>query len=104
MKTFTKKVENFICAHCGAEVIGNGYTNHCPKCLWSCDVDINPGDRASNCGGMMKPISVSFEKNEFIIKHKCEKCGKEKRQHAAENDNTDELIKLSTNPKFIFGE
>ena len=27
---------------------GNGYTNHCPKCLWSKHVDINPGDRGAN--------------------------------------------------------
>lgn len=103
-KKFTKTVENFSCAHCGADVIGTGYTNHCPKCLWSRDVDINPGDRASTCGGLMKPVSVETKNNGYIITHKCEKCGKIKRQHSAENDDTDELIKISTNSKFIFGE
>lgn len=24
-----------MCEHCSAEVLGTGYTNHCPKCLWS---------------------------------------------------------------------
>lgn len=103
-KKFTRNKENFICAHCGADVIGNGYTNHCPKCLWSRDVDINPGDRDSTCGGMMEPISIESKKDHFVITHKCTKCGKIKRQRAAENDNTDELIKISTNSKFIFGE
>lgn len=103
-KKFARKIEDFNCAHCGADVIGNGYTNHCPKCLWSRDVDINPGDRASTCGGMMRPISVESKKDGYIITHKCEKCSKEKRQSASENDNTDELIKLSINSELIFGK
>ncbi|MBN1324913.1 MAG: RNHCP domain-containing protein [Alphaproteobacteria bacterium] len=104
MKKFIKNVENFTCAHCGAVVKGNGYTNHCPECLWSRDVDINPGDRSSDCGGMMKPIAIEICKDYFIITHKCEKCGKIKRQHSASNDNSDKLIELSTNPDFIFGK
>ena len=32
---FTKKIEDFTCDHCGYNVKGKGYTNHCPKCLWS---------------------------------------------------------------------
>jgi hypothetical protein len=104
MKKFSKKVENFTCAHCGADVFGTGYTNHCPKCLWSRDVDINPGDRASECGGMMKPISVEVAKNGFIITHKCEKCGKTKRQHSAPDDDINTIIELSKNPDFIYGK
>ena len=57
MKGFTKTVEDFNCAHCGAVVHGNGYTNHCPHCLYSRHVDNNPGDRLATCGGMMRPIS-----------------------------------------------
>ena len=104
MKRFTKTVENFICAHCGADVLGNGYTNHCPKCLWSRHVDNNPGDRQSNCGGMMCPISVEQKNNEFIIIHKCEKCGKIIKQHASENDDMDTIIAISSNSDFIFGK
>ena len=104
MKQFTKRVENFTCAHCGAEVQGNGYTNHCPKCLWSKHVDNNPGDRLSDCGGMMAPISVEQAAGQFIITHKCEKCGKTIRQHASDNDDMDAIIALGTNPDFIFGK
>jgi len=104
MKTFTKRIENFVCAHCGADVLGNGYTNHCPKCLWSKHVDNNPGDRASDCGGMMKPISVTPDKNGYIITHKCEKCGKTIKQHSSENDDIDAIIAISTNPEFVFGK
>jgi len=104
MKTFTKRKEDFICANCGTHVVGNGYTNHCPKCLWSKHVDNNPGDRASTCGGMMKPIAVQPEKDGFIITHKCEKCGKTIRQHSAENDDIETIISISSNPDFIFGK
>ncbi len=103
-KHFTKKVEDFNCAHCGAVVHGTGYTNHCPMCLWSRDVDVNPGDRASLCGGMMEPISVNAHKDRYIIRHKCTKCGKEKNQISADNDNMDEIIKISANSDFIFGK
>ncbi|MEI6494481.1 MAG: RNHCP domain-containing protein [bacterium] len=85
--TFIKNKEDFICEHCGVEVKGSGYTNHCPKCLWSKHVDIYPGDRAAICGGMMKPIKVEMQKGEFIITHKCEKCGHEKRNRASLEDN-----------------
>jgi Zn finger protein HypA/HybF involved in hydrogenase expression len=104
MKRFTKNKENFTCAHCGADVLGNGYTNHCPKCLWSRHVDNNPGDRQSNCGGMMRPISVESRGGEFIITHKCEKCGKVIKQKTSENDDMDTIISISSNPDFIFGK
>lgn len=104
MKKFTKRPENFTCAHCGAEVFGNGYTNHCPKCLWSRHVDNNPGDRQSNCLGMMCPISVEQKSGEFIITHKCEKCGKTIKQKTSENDDVDAIIAISSNSDFIFGK
>lgn len=103
MKKFTKKIEDFNCAHCGAVVRGNGYTNHCPHCLWSRHVDNNPGDRASSCGGMMRPISAEKDGEGFIITHKCELCGKEKRQRTSDQDNIDALIKVMSNSDFIFG-
>ena len=104
MKKFIKQIEDFTCAHCGAEVLGNGYTNHCPKCLWSQHVDNNPGDRQSNCGGMMRPISVEQKGGEFIITHKCEKCRKTIKQKTSENDDMDTIIAISSNPDFIFGK
>ncbi len=103
MKSFTKTIEDFNCAHCGAVVHGNGYTNHCPECLWSRHVDNNPGDRAAVCGGMMRPANITMDGDRFVITHICEKCGKEKRQRCADNDNMDEIIKITANNKFIFG-
>lgn len=104
MKSFTKTTEDFNCAHCGAVVHGNGYTNHCPNCLWSRHVDNTPGDRLATCGGMMQPISVETEGTHYIITHKCEICGKTKRQRTSDNDNIDAIIELSQNKSFIFGK
>ncbi|MDR0967397.1 MAG: RNHCP domain-containing protein [Rickettsiales bacterium] len=103
MKKFTRVIEDFDCAHCGAHISGNGYTNHCPKCLWSRHVDINPGDRAADCGGMMKPVSIETKKNGFIITHKCEKCRKIAHCKSAENDDMNAIIELSKNTDFVFG-
>ena len=58
VKRFSKCVEDFTCEECGSPIEGNGYTNHCPNCLYSKHVDINPGDRKSTCGGIMAPIRV----------------------------------------------
>jgi hypothetical protein len=104
MKSFTKNIEDFVCTHCGAAVSGNGYTNHCPVCLWSRDVDINPGDRASKCGGLMRPTYIETAGDGFIIIHKCEKCGKVARCKSCANDDMDAIIRLSQNPEFVFGK
>ena len=96
-KLFQKDVEDFTCEKCGEKVVGSGYTNHCPKCLWSKHVDINPGDRAAACGGMMKAISVVLEKGEYVLTHHCEKCGFERRKKVEKEDNFDEVVKISKN-------
>ncbi|MDR0423029.1 MAG: RNHCP domain-containing protein, partial [Rickettsiales bacterium] len=72
-KKFIKKVENFVCEQCGFEVLGSGYTNHCPNCLYSKHVDINPGDRLCECEGLMLPIDIEQKGGKFIIVHKCQK-------------------------------
>ena len=93
-KKFKRKIEDFICGHCDAAIKGNGYTNHCPNCLWSKHVDINPGDRAALCGGMMRPVAVEKDGDEYIILHKCEMCGHEKRNKAGPEDSIEELSKI----------
>ena len=84
---FIRNKEDFICDRCGAAVTGDGYTNHCPRCLWSKHVDIDPGDRASDCGGMMAPVKIESRSDEFVITHRCEKCGFEKRNRMAPGDD-----------------
>ncbi|MDR3289661.1 MAG: RNHCP domain-containing protein [Rickettsiales bacterium] len=87
MKKFQKKVENFVCENCGEMIKGNGFTNHCPNCLYSKHVDINPGDRMAECGGMMEPIDLEQKHGKFIIVHKCKKCGFIRKNKVNENDN-----------------
>lgn len=93
--SFTRIIENFKCGHCGLEVNGNGYTNHCPKCLWSKHVDIDPGDRLAECGGLMSPIGVEKTGEEYMITHKCIKCGFKRRNTFEKQDDFDTLITLS---------
>lgn len=102
-KRFSKNDSGFICASCGKEVLPLGYTsrNHCPFCLHSLHVDINPGDRANSCGGILVPIKVEPDaKRGYIIIHKCKRCGGIVRNRAAHEakiqpDNTDLLIRLT---------
>ncbi len=95
---------SFDCAHCGAEVrpLSNGSVrNHCPACLWSLHVDVNPGDRASDCRGPMRPVGVEHSgKKGWVIVHRCERCGHTGRNKAAlddpvQPDDFDELVRLS---------
>ena len=97
MKKFTKVKENFKCENCGHSIKGNGYTNHCPKCLYSKHVDNNPGDRACDCKGLMKPIDIEIKGAEYIITHECHVCGHKKKQKTCENDDFDTIIKIQTN-------
>jgi uncharacterized Zn finger protein len=97
MKLFQRKIENFKCDNCGYEVLGNGYTDHCPKCLYSKHVDINPGDRQSKCGGLMKPIGFEIKHGKYIINYGCLKCGYIHKVKTDKNDNMDVLIKIIEN-------
>ncbi|MDD5098776.1 MAG: RNHCP domain-containing protein [Candidatus Colwellbacteria bacterium] len=91
---FIKKKENFVCENCGEQITGDGYTNHCPNCLWSKHVDISPGDRASDCFGAMRPIRIELKSGEFVIIHKCDKCGAEKRNKMSPGDNMEVAAKI----------
>lgn len=96
MKKFQRKIEDFICENCGQCVTGDGYTNHCPKCLWSKHVDINPGDRKKECEGMMKPMGTIFKKGENSIIHKCSKCAFERKNKVSDIDDFDTILKISS--------
>jgi len=96
-KKFQRSKENFVCVHCGSLVRGNGYTNHCPHCLWSKHVDIYPGDRQERCQGMMQPMKVGLKKGQFIITHRCCKCGKEKTNRISSKDNLEFILQRLSN-------
>ena len=89
---FQKRAEDFVCGHCGKDVKGTGYTNHCPACLWSKHVDKFPGDRAETCGGMMKPVKIEMEKGEFVISNECIACWHIKRNKVSPEDDLSALL------------
>jgi rubrerythrin len=91
-KKFIKVKEDFVCEKCGKHVEGDGYTNHCPECLWSKHVDNNPGDRACACQGLMKPSLDSVKGDKYTLKHTCETCGHTKLNKASEKDNFESII------------
>ncbi|MGC9046841.1 MAG: RNHCP domain-containing protein [Minisyncoccia bacterium] len=93
VKKFQRTKENFICEKCGFVMKGNGYTNHCSNCLWSKHVDLNPGDRQSNCNGLMEPIGIEIKRGQYIILHHCIKCGVKKRNKASRDDNISIFLK-----------
>lgn len=98
-KRFTKNDDGFVCCHCGREVKPLRYSsrNHCPFCLWSRHLDINPGDRMSDCGGELEPIFAAPDpKKGYIITHRCVKCGALRRNRAATEakEQPDDLKKI----------
>jgi len=97
MKTFVKRDEEFTCINCGKEVSKLNYTtrDHCPYCLYSIHVDINPGDRANSCKGKLKPIGIEKFKDSYKIIYRCEKCNQIHKNVVANDDDMDIIIKLS---------
>jgi DNA-directed RNA polymerase subunit RPC12/RpoP len=106
-KRFRIVNEGFVCGHCGEAVppaSGTTPRNHCHRCLWSRHVDINPGDRMNKCQGLMEPIGIyTHSKKQYVILHRCTKCGERVKAKALINDkNTpddfDVILELSANP------
>ena len=102
-KRFRKNDNGFICRNCGYEVkpLGTSSRDHCPRCLCSIHIDINPGDRANVCLGLLRPVQVVTDpKKGYVIIYRCEKCGATVRCRAAypakvQPDDIDLLIKLT---------
>ena len=98
MKKFYMNDEEFICDNCHRKVEKLHYSSrdHCPYCLFSKHVDVTPGDRANECKGVLEPIGIDKYKNTYKIIYKCLKCGQIHKNIAANDDNFDEIISLST--------
>ena len=89
--------EEFICENCHKKVEKLNYTarDHCPYCLYSKHVDINPGDRQNTCLGHLKPIGIEKYKNTYKIVYKCLKCGITHKNIMANDDDFDLIIEIS---------
>lgn len=95
--------DTFICKHCGRPVVpfgaGTDHRNHCPNCLHSLHVDIEPGDRESDCGSLMEPVGVWVRgKGEWAVIHRCKRCGALSSNRIAADDNPMKLMSIALKP------
>lgn len=95
--------ESFTCKVCGRLVVPNGagsdHRNHCPYCLTSMHLDIEPGDREADCGGAMELVAVWVRKNgEWAIIHRCKICGALSSNRIAADDNPMKLMSIAMKP------
>lgn len=97
MKKFNMIDDSFVCEYCGKQVNKLEYSarDHCPHCLYSKHVDINPGDRANECRGLLMPIGIEKFKNTYKIIYKCNKCNIIHKNIVAIDDDMNKIIELS---------
>ena len=97
MKKFHKLDETFTCENCHQKVKPLRYSSrdHCPYCLYSKHVDINPGDRSNSCKGLLKPIGLEKYKDTYKIVYQCESCKELHKNIIAKDDDMNEVIKIS---------
>lgn len=99
---FTHINESFVCEFCHRKVAPaeTGCRNHCPHCLTSKHVDINPGDRANSCQGLLQAIGYELDgKKGIVLLFKCKKCGQVTRNKAMRDgempDDYDKILSLT---------
>ncbi|MGN0746163.1 MAG: RNHCP domain-containing protein [Aristaeellaceae bacterium] len=95
--------DSFTCRSCGWRVTpqgaGSQHRNHCPNCLCSVHLDIEPGDREADCGGLMEPIAVWVRKGgEWAVLHRCRVCGWISSNRLAADDNPVKLMSIALRP------
>lgn len=95
--------DSFTCKVCGRLVVsagaGSAHRNHCPYCLSSLHVDEEPGDRASDCGGIMDPVGVWVRKDgEWAVIHRCRRCGHLSSNRVAADDSPIKLMSIAMRP------
>lgn len=97
-QVFTMIDEGFICEVCGKNVEPLKYSarDHCPFCLSSKHVDINPGDRQETCQGTLIPTDIEkSKKGDYKIIYRCSKCHTIRKNIMAKDDDYELIIKLS---------
>lgn len=101
-KRFKMIDEAFTCTVCGCHVepLRVSARDHCPNCLSSLHVDINPGDRASTCKGVLEPIDIEKKGDALKIVYRCNKCGMIHKNKVAPDDNYDAILKIMS--KYVY--
>lgn len=97
-KKFTMINESFKCENCWKIVTKHpkwSARNHCLFCLYSKHVDKDyPGDRLSECHGLMKPVWIEYKKKKWnMIKYTCAKCWKSILNKIAPDDKFFDFVK-----------
>ncbi len=95
--------DSFTCIRCRREVplssYGTKHRNHCPACLWSRHLDIEPGDRQSPCRAPMEPIGIEVRPDgEWAIIHRCTACNTLRANRLAGDDHELALLALALRP------
>lgn len=91
-RTVVRSAENaaFRCESCATAVQPlrtGGFRNHCPACLYSVHLDVQPGDRASGCAALMRPVAVEHRRRKgWIVVHECTGCGARRPNRLALDD------------------
>jgi hypothetical protein len=97
--------EEFVCENCGELNKPNRpeIRNHCRYCLHSKHVDRDvPGDRLSECKGLLRPIDVDYHKKKgWVLVFECVKCGSESRNMVVSDDNMDLVADISSRARLL---
>ena len=58
-------------------------------------MDVEPGDRAATCGGMMEPIALEGSTGNYRIIERCLRCRLERPIALAKNDNMKTVLAIA---------
>jgi DNA-directed RNA polymerase subunit RPC12/RpoP len=93
-----RRFEQFNCGKCDEVVVPltSGTRNHCNHCLHSAHMDADePGDRASECRGLMEPIGLELRHGVYTILHRCVDCGHERTNKSVKDDSVAAIMELA---------
>ena len=79
--------EAFVCVYCARNVPRGGRRprDHCPWCLHSLHVDVVPGDRAAECGGLLVPTGVESARKGMMLQYRCKACSETRRNRVLDD-------------------
>lgn len=94
---FKKRNESFVCINCNKKVKSHPSScrDHCNDCLFGLHVDIDPGDRASDCKGILEPVGVRKKNGKEQIVYRCEKCKEVRYCKVALDDDFEVMLDLT---------
>ncbi len=93
---FKKRNEGFVCINCLKEVKLHPHSSrdHCNFCLHGLHVDIEPGDRANTCMGVLEPVGLRKRYGKEQIVYRCMECKKMIYCITAPDDDFEKILEL----------